>query len=432
MSKNTILSVLILLFVSLSAGAQRYDVLDQVKADWRKAAAMEGPHRFDAPALSKAPKGYKPFYISHYGRHGSRYAWSSKTYTQLRDILSQAHQEQALTPLGEEFYENYMAFYEVPLINTGDLVPLGFEQHKRIGEWAYDSFPEVFRKDRHVDAIVSTAPRSIVSMSSFCLSLQKKNPKLDIFQSSNHTGLTVATPTSAPKPLLRQFKEDDISRVESVSHFNHRFLDFDGLLGRIFKDPDYPSQFSGGRTNFLQQCYQLIGGYHNYEDRPLFDNLFTTDQMAMLWEADNYASFYADLTARYGNIPLLEDVIDKAEKAFENSSQAADLRFGHDYVLEAFMCLINANGCGTVPEKASEVKYWFQSYNIPMAATMMFVFYKDRKDDILFKLIWNEAEATLPQLTPVQGPYYRWADFKAWAEQMMAAHPEVEQKEGDN
>lgn len=426
MEKKTLLTALILLFVSLTVGAQQYDVLDQVKADWRKAAAMEGPHRFDAPALTQAPKGYKPFYISHYGRHGSRYAWNAKTYTQLRDILTQAHGDQALTPLGEEFYERFLAFYETPLINTGDLVPLGFEQHKRIGEWAFDSFPEVFRKDRHVDAIVSTAPRSIVSMSSFCLSLQKKNPRLDIFQSSNHTGLTVATPTSAPKPLLRHFKEDDISGVETVSHFNHRFLDYDGLLGRIFKDPDYPSRFSGGRTDFLQQCYQLIGGYHNYEARPLFDNLFTPDQMAMLWEADNYASFHADLTARYGNIPLLEDLIDKAEKAFKTPSQAADLRFGHDYVLEAFMCLINANGCGTVPEKATDVKYWFQSYNIPMAATVMFVFYRNKKDDILFKVIWNEAEAALPQLAPVQGPYYRWTDFKAWAEALMAAHPEVE------
>ena len=28
-------------------------------------------------ALPPAPKGYKPFYISHYGRHGARYAWQS-------------------------------------------------------------------------------------------------------------------------------------------------------------------------------------------------------------------------------------------------------------------------------------------------------------------------------------------------------------------
>ena len=25
----------------------------------------------------------------------------------------------------------------------------------------------------------------------------------------------------------------------------------------------------------------------------------------------------------------------------------------------------------------------------------------------------TKSEATLPQLTPVEGPYYRWSDFKA-------------------
>ena len=73
------LITVVLLLVCFVAGAQQYDVLEQVRADWRKASGMEGPHRFDAPALTKAPKGYKPFYISHYGRHGSRYAWDSKT-----------------------------------------------------------------------------------------------------------------------------------------------------------------------------------------------------------------------------------------------------------------------------------------------------------------------------------------------------------------
>ncbi len=419
------LLTILLLLVCCLAGAQQYDVLDQVRADWRKAAGMEGPHRFDGQALTKAPKGYKPFYISHYGRHGSRYAWDSKTYSLLHTILETAHAEGALTMLGENFHDSFEAFYQLPLINTGDLVPLGWEQHKKIASWVYDSFPEVFKKARHIDAIVSTSARSIVSMSSFCLSLKEKNPKLDFYQSSTHAGLTVVTPTNAPAALKRTFQGDDFSHVESVSHFNQRFIDYDGILGRFFKDPSYPSKFEGGRTAFVTQLYALLGGYHNYEERPLFDQLITSDQLLNLWEASNYFSFHEDLTARYQNIPLLEDIIEKAEIAFRNPGQAADLRFGHDYVFEAFMCLINANGCGTVPEKAADVKYWFQNYNIPMAATVLFVFYRNRQGDILFKVVQNETEVTLPQLTPVTGPYYRWSDFTAWARAMMAAHPEI-------
>lgn len=422
------LSLLVFLFCILNcAFAQQYDVLDQVKADWRKAAGMEGPHRFEVPSPTPAPKGYTPFYISHYGRHGSRYAWNSKTYSLIHEVLSAAHEEGVLTALGEEFYQNFETFYPIPLINTGDLVPLGWEQHQRIAAWVYDNFPKVFKGSRHVDAIVSTSPRSIVSMSSFCLSLKEKNPKLSFYQSSTHTGLAVATPTSAPAPIRKQYKEDDISRIESVAHFNQRFIDYDGILGRIFTNPAFPSRFEGGRTNFIDQLYSLVGGYHNYEERPLFDNILTPDQYAMLWEALNYYSYHIDLSARYQNIPLLEDIIDKAEAAFGDPNRAADLRFGHDYVFEAFMCLINVNGSGTVPEKASEVKYWFQSYNVPMAATLLFVFYRNRKGDILFKVLLNEKEATLPQIQPVTGPYYRWSDFTRWAEDMMAAHPLIEQ-----
>ena len=37
--------------------------------------------------LTKAPKGYKPFYISHYGRHGSRYLIGTDDYNNPVDIF---------------------------------------------------------------------------------------------------------------------------------------------------------------------------------------------------------------------------------------------------------------------------------------------------------------------------------------------------------
>lgn len=101
-------------------------------------------------------------------------------------------------------------------------------------------------------------------------------------------------------------------------------------------------------------------------------------------------------------------------------------RFGHDTVLNAFVPLLNLNGCGYVPETADEVKYWFQNFNCPMASNVQFVLYRSKKSsEILFKIVWNGTEATIPQLDPVEGPYYRWADFVAWAEKIYAEHPQV-------
>lgn len=48
------------------------------------------------------PKGYKPFYISHYARHGSRWIQSEQDYKTVVDIFEKAHQAGVLTALGED------------------------------------------------------------------------------------------------------------------------------------------------------------------------------------------------------------------------------------------------------------------------------------------------------------------------------------------
>ncbi|MBQ9410869.1 MAG: histidine-type phosphatase, partial [Bacteroidales bacterium] len=157
--------------------AQQYDALDQVKADIRKVYGMEGPHRLDEfGTLSKAPAGYKPFYISHYGRHGSRYAWNSETYKLIQKVFAKADEKNLLTPYGKEFAAKYEDFYMKPYINAGDLVPLGYDQHQAIGKFTYEQFPQVFKGRKKVDALSSTGQRCIVSMGAFTTGLMSGNP----------------------------------------------------------------------------------------------------------------------------------------------------------------------------------------------------------------------------------------------------------------
>ena len=211
----------------------------------------------------------------------------------------------------------------------------------------------------------------------------------------------------------------------NLAEFWNRKVDFDGILGKLFTDCSFFEGLEGGSRSFVVELFQIYCGYHNYVSEPLFDDLLTDEQRVNFWEAFNYSSFRTDQTARYTEFPLLDDMIEKAEVAFKDPDKAADLRFGHDYILEAFVALLNVNGCATVPATADEVKYWFQSYNIPMAATLLFVYYRNRKGDILFKVLLNEEEAVLPNLVPVSGPYYRWDDFIAWAAELTKAHPQV-------
>ena len=417
------------LLLSIAASAQNYNVLEEVKADRQKAAGMEGAYRFENYALTPTPKGYKPFYISHYGRHGSRYAWTSRAYTEIGDVLTEAKQAGNLTAFGESFLERYLNFCDVAIANTGDLVQLGEEQHSRIAEEMARNFPKVFAGARRVDALSSVSGRCIVSMASFTTSLQKQYPKLDIHVKSNHLGMCIVAPPEAPKGYVRQFEASDPDSLtrEKLGQFIRRKVDVDGIMGHIFKDPS-AVKHTGGTTDLMYWLYMFMGNYPNYSDPALFADVLTDEQYAQLWETYNYSSYLTDITERYQMIPLLEDILSKADIAIVNHDTAADLRFGHDYVLEAFIALLNLDGFGTITQKADDAKYWFQSYRICKATNLQFVFYESRRGDrgILFKILWNGKEATIPALQPVTGPYYRWDDFRAYAQSIIATHPEID------
>jgi hypothetical protein len=74
------LFVMTFLVLGLTASAQQVPALEQIKSDPKKSYGTDYPYAFTATQLTKAPSGYKPFYISHYGRHGSRYYWNAMLY----------------------------------------------------------------------------------------------------------------------------------------------------------------------------------------------------------------------------------------------------------------------------------------------------------------------------------------------------------------
>jgi hypothetical protein len=58
-----------------------------------------------------------------------------------------------------------------------------------------------------------------------------------------------------------------------------------------------------------------------------------------------------------------------------------------------------------------------------MASNLQFVFYRRHKNDrdVLFKVLLNESEATLP-LPGTHAPYYKWSDFRDYYLKKLAAY----------
>lgn len=61
-----------------------------------------------------APTGYEPFYISHYGRHGSRWMTADERYTEVICVFDSLYQCSELTPLGVDVREVCIRFGKMP------------------------------------------------------------------------------------------------------------------------------------------------------------------------------------------------------------------------------------------------------------------------------------------------------------------------------
>ena len=107
-----------------------------------------------------APKGYKPFYISHIGRHGSRWNAVAYMYERPLNIFLKAHEAGELTPLGERFHDDWLKISADAKDRYGDLSPLGAQEHKVIAKRMYESYPEVFSSRGGKKSFAETASPS--------------------------------------------------------------------------------------------------------------------------------------------------------------------------------------------------------------------------------------------------------------------------------
>lgn len=94
-----------------------------------------------------APKGYTPFYVSHYGRHGSRYLIADQDYASVIDVMRKAHDAGKLSSLGEDVYNRLQLVWDEAEGRGGELTPLGARQHHDIAQRMYKAYPQVFGKE---------------------------------------------------------------------------------------------------------------------------------------------------------------------------------------------------------------------------------------------------------------------------------------------
>ena len=365
---------------------------------------------YDTPA----PKGYKPFYISHYGRHGSR-SCSDKSYPKLKKILEPAKADGQLTPGGEMLLEALYKAIEYHAGMDGRLTQRGCREHAKLAERMYKRYPAVFRKGSgKIFAASSIVPRCIISMNSFTNSLKALQGDLDIELDTGENFMDYLSNSQG-----HVIKEQSQAVLDSLK--KTRFVqDTVSFLANIFKDPSQARKYMHRARSMQSYIYDVARTCEAFDMEEDVFSLIPDDVLYLKAQLSNLYIYLRHANSElYGDRrlprtrPLVDDIIKRADEVVEGrSDRVADLRFGHDWPLCALLCYLGLEGVSERLSIEEAEQRWSSPRYIPFAGNLQMIFYRNRKGDVLVKFLMNEKETAIPSLTPVQGPYYRWKDVK--------------------
>ena len=413
MKRILLLILLALLPLSLLAQSSQHDALvTDLSENPQRVFINTDPYEYIPGPQTPAPKGYKPFYISHYGRHGARSNSNKKgAYEKVAARYHKAHDAGLLTPAGIAAMRQIDTIIVLHNNMDGRLTPLGAQEHRQIAHRMYSNYKDVFKKgNKKVVARSSYVPRVLVSMAAFTGELLSLQGDLDM---SWDTG----------EELMKVISNDDTKEVkDSVYRYvnrmyaAHRFDKAD-FVCKVFTDTAAARGVVGSITRLMKDTQRMASTCPAFGlDNRLLD-LFTPEDQ-VFFEQQKAVSIYMRQcnSVEFGDERmqrtelLFRDFLEKADEAVATGSVAADLRFGHDWPLLAISSRLGLAGVAERRTFETCVDWPGWRYT-PFAGNLQLIFYRGRKGDVLVKVLLNERETAILGLEGF--PYYKWEDVRA-------------------
>ena len=368
--------------------------------------------------LTPAPKGYEPYLMNHYGRHGSRWLINEHQYTGILNTLRKASEQGKLTTAGEDVMRQVDVIYQSSIKRLGDLTTVGERQHHGIGRRMVQNFPEIFKKEGlPVDARSTVVIRCILSMVAECEEIAAANPTA---QFHNDVSQSLQYYLNQPRSqFLDSVRKSTRSKRHELENKLLKESHPERLMGVLFNDAQWAAD-SVKAANFVASLFDIAANMQSHDLGLDLYSYFTDEEIYAQWRVRNMG-WYID----YGASPLgggvqpfcqanlLKDIIQVADTTKQTS---AVLRFGHEVCVMPLACLLELDNCGYVTDDLENLDQVWRNYKIyPMACNIQLVFYRpvSGKGDILVKALLNEREATLPVKTK-QFPYYKWKDLRQY------------------
>ena len=420
--------ILLLLTVALCTITAGAGVKDDFKRDIRQSAGnyWAYPDK-DLPELGAYPDGYKPFFINHYGRHGSRWLIGKHLYNFPVEQLEKGERNGKLTKRGREVLAILRELRASAQGRDGELSDIGAEQHQGIARRMYANFPEVFAGDAPVRARSTIVIRCILSMQNEVDVLKSLNPRLRITTDASQAEMYYM---NYDDPVVKPLRE---SAYKHFDPMKAKLIKPEKFLARLFSDKKFARDSIKGQ-DLMIDLFDVVGNmqsHHQWEKTDLYD-LYSLDEATNVWRYNNLRWYVfsgetplTQCRVDFMEANLLRSFIEDADQAILEGRNQASLRFGHESVVLPLVCLMGINGADYQTTDLETLDRYWQSYKIfPMACNLQMVYFKpvDGKGDILVKVLLNERIATLPIKTDC-APYYRWNDVRDYYMDKLSRQP---------
>lgn len=420
---------LLLAAMSLTAAAQT--AFEEIKQN-RFLCASNYLDYDNYPATAKltpTPKGYEMYYLSHYGRHGSRWLLNTGDYMRVIEPMRKAKENGKLTAKGQEVLDKLEAFYPGTKGRLGDLTVVGERQHHGIARRMTEHFPELFSTPNlPIDARSTVVVRCILSMTAECEELAAFNKTARI-----HNDVSESLQYYLNQPWRGLVKKKSNQGNKQLDEYRNQLTHPDRLMNVLFNDKGWTDEnMKSGQ--FMRGMFEIATNMQSHDQHEDLLDLFTDEECYDQWRIRNI-----DWYLHYGAAPqtgsvmpfsqrnLLKNIIETTDTV---TKKQATLRFGHEVCVMPLACLLELGSCGAQVENLDTLDHVWRNYNIfPMACNVQLAFYRPKKGkdgDILVKAMLNEREVSLPVATD-QYPYYKWSVLRKYYLDKIARFDEQDQ-----
>ena len=433
MYKRLLLALFIIhypLFISVAQNAPLFgtSAKDEIAANRYLAGSnyLDYDRQLSTTPLTPTPKGYEPYYMSHYGRHGSRWLIWEGEYSLPMNTLKSAHEAGKLTPLGEETLKKLEVFHPTTVKRLGDLTTVGERQHHGIGRRMAQNFPEIFKTPGvKIDARSTVVVRCILSMVAECEELAAANPSAQI-----HNDVSESLQYYLNQPWEGVVKEEGKTGDKEYAEAQQKYTHPERLMKALFNDQQWVfNNVASG--DFMRRLFDVATNMQSHDTDIELLSLFTDEEVYDQWRIRN-VGWYLDYGASpvsgtkmpFSQLNLLKNIIETADTVAQIQ---ATLRFGHEVCVMPLACLLELDNCGMAVENLDELDKYWRNYRIfPMGCNIQLIFYKPlptspkgkkkglpKPGPVLVKALLNERETYLPIKTD-NWPYYNWEDLRQY------------------